>query len=138
MTDNEIIKAFKMHLLDNRDCELCPYGPAYYRCSIILLKDVLDLINRQQGEIEKLEKETQDKERAYNDEFCLRKEWQTKCQELLKDKQTTKSEAVKEFAERLKEYATQGFWESDAYIGVEQIDGLLKEFERKENITYDD
>ena len=103
MTDNEIIKAFKMHLLDNRDCELCPYGPAYYRCSIILLKDVLDLINRQQGEIEKLEKETQDKERAYNDEFCLRKEWQTKCQELLKDKQTTKSEAVKEFAERLKE-----------------------------------
>ena len=101
MTDNEIIEAFKMHLLDNRDCELCPYGPAYYRWSIILLKDVLDLINRQQGEIEKLEKEIQDKERAYNDEFCLRKEWKTKCQELLKDKQTAKFEAVKEFADRL-------------------------------------
>ena len=50
MSDNEIIKAFKMHLLDNRDCELCPYGPAYYRCDIILLKDVLNLINRLQAQ----------------------------------------------------------------------------------------
>lgn len=37
------------------------------------------------------------------------------------------AEAVKEFAERLKERATKGFWDSDAYIGTEQIDELAKE-----------
>ena len=57
-------------------------------------------INRQKAENERLKKEVEDKERAYNDEFCLRKEWQTKCREVLKEKQTTKSEAIKEFAER--------------------------------------
>ena len=38
-----------------------------------------------------------------------------------------KSEAVKEFAYRLKERASKGFWETDAYIGVEQIEELVKE-----------
>ena len=38
-----------------------------------------------------------------------------------------KSEAIKEFAERLKGISTQGFWETDAYVGVEQIDNLVKE-----------
>ena len=37
------------------------------------------------------------------------------------------ADAIKEFAERLKERATKGFWESDAYIGTEQIDELVKE-----------
>ena len=45
-------------------------------------------------EIEKLKKEVEDKERAYNDEFCLRKEWKTKCQELLKEKQTVKFKVI--------------------------------------------
>lgn len=40
--------------------------------------------------------------------------------------------------ERLKEYATQGFWEENAYVSTDQIDNLLKEFERKESTTYDD
>ncbi len=44
-----------------------------------------------------------------------------------------KSEARKEFAERLKEYATQGFWETDAYVGAEQIDNLLKEMVGDDN-----
>lgn len=86
----------------------------------------LDTIHDLQVEIEKLKEEVKDKERAYNDEFCLRKEWKNKCQELLQEKQTTKAEAYKEFAERLKEMATQGFWETDAYVGVEQIDNLVK------------
>ena len=41
--------------------------------------------------------------------------------------------AIKEFAERLKGYATQGFWESDAYVGVEQIDDLVKEMVGDDN-----
>ena len=47
-------------------------------------------------EIERLKKEVEDKERAYNDEFCLRKEWQTKYQELLKEK----SEIIKELRKK--------------------------------------
>ena len=62
----------------------------------------LQIVENLQSENERLEKETKDKERAYNDEFCLRKEWKTKCQELLEEKQTARSEAYKEFAERLK------------------------------------
>ena len=126
MTDNEIMRALKSEIriaeyVDNDFAD---------NVSIALLKDTLDLINRQkaeierlqkevglvsiqfqdmqerqeesQAEIERLEKEVEDKEKTYNDEFCLRKEWQSKCRELLKDKQTTKSEAIKEFAARLK------------------------------------
>ena len=59
MTDNEIVKAFEEHLLDNRDCELCPYGPAKYMCDMKLLKDVLDLINSQKAEIEKQKKKVE-------------------------------------------------------------------------------
>lgn len=54
-------------------------------------KEVIALINQVptadvQSEIEKLEKESEDKERAYIDEYCLRKEWQEKCKELLEKK----------------------------------------------------
>lgn len=65
--------------------------------------DLIDLINRQQAEIERLKEESSDKERAYTDEYCLRKEWQDKCRQLLIEKQTAKSEAIKEFADRLKD-----------------------------------
>ena len=100
-----------------------------------------------QAEIEKLEKETEDKERAYNDEFCLRKEWQTKCRELLEEKQTAQSEAVKEFVERLKENISGDcriVSDEGEYVGYDCddvmycINNLVKEFERKENTTYDD
>lgn len=102
MTDNEIIKALE-RCSTNYNCGDCPYYCNAEDCPDPLMNDALDLINRQKAEIERLKKEVEDKERAYNDEFCLRKEWQSKCRELLKDKQTTKFEAIKEFAERLKE-----------------------------------
>lgn len=101
MTDNEIIKAFKCcHLeSDFPNCNECPIENI---CDEVILTDeVYNLINRQKVEIERLEKEVKDKEMAYNDEFCLRKEWQTKCRELLKEKQAIKSEAIKEFAESI-------------------------------------
>ena len=63
--------------------------------------ELIDIINSLKAEIEKLKEEVKDKERAYNDEFCLRKEWKNKCQELLQEKQTTKAEAYKEFTKKL-------------------------------------
>lgn len=64
----------------------------------------LQIVENLQSKNERLEKETKDKERAYNDEFCLRKEWQTKYRELLKEKQTTKSEAYQECLAKVKNY----------------------------------
>ena len=70
--------------------------------------------------------------RSYN---CL-KEWQTKCRELLKEKQIIKSEAIKDFAERLKEYELCMFcsFPNNKSLGSEQyivlsdsIDDLVKE-----------
>ena len=87
----------------------------------------LNLINRQKAEIERLKKEAEDKERAYNDEFCLRKEWQTKCQELLEEKQITTSEAIKEFAERLKEKLQWDVEFDNKLVFESDIDNLIKE-----------
>lgn len=43
------------------------------------------------------------------------------------DIKTAKSEAIKEFAERLKERADSGFWQEHSYIDVDDIDNLVKE-----------
>ena len=105
-------------------------SPTFSELQNDVCENALDLINRQKAEIERLKKEAKDKERAYNDEFCLRKEWQSKCQELLKEKQTTKSEAIKEFAERLKEKTMQDiklYSSCTGYGTIENIDNLVKE-----------
>lgn len=47
---------------------------------------------------------------------------------------TAEDYARREFAERVKEIASQGFWESDSYVGMEQIDNLLKEMESEANV----
>lgn len=83
MTDNEIIKALE-------DCSTY----AYYYCSECgfkdgdLLKAALDLINRQQAEIERLKIENQSLRSAANSYKLHYKE--------------ARAEAVKEFAEKLK------------------------------------
>lgn len=120
MTDKEIIKALEKHIYD-----FDKYQVAIDPCR--LDKMPLDLIKRQQAEIERLEKENDDKKNAYNDEYCLRKEWKDKCIELLEEKQTAKSEAVKEFAERLKSLSrwtvSDKFW----------IDKLVEEMTDENN-----
>lgn len=40
---------------------------------------------------------------------------------------TERAEAVKEFAERLKEKASKGFWNELAYVDVDDIDNLVEE-----------
>ena len=38
-----------------------------------------------------------------------------------------KSEAIKEFAEQLKNKSVQGFWDENPYVGIDDIDNLVKE-----------
>lgn len=137
MTDNEIIQALGHCSDTTRDsCIGCPLVLAHSipdcMCFGILIENSFDLIKRQKAEIERLEKEVKDKERAYNDEFCLRKEWQSKCRELLrellKEKQAIKSEAIKDFAERLKRKRIALICEEPVYdlFKVGTIDNLVK------------
>ena len=58
MTDNEIIRALECYNLQkNGDCPECPlrYSGDWWVCSEIILKNALDLINRQKAEIARLQ-----------------------------------------------------------------------------------
>lgn len=96
MTDNDIIKALECCGCDNYQCDNCPY--AYKTCTVY--KDSLDLINRQKAEIERLTAMLEAAEdylyplpfkNAFDDELAK-----------------AKSEAIKEFAERLKNAFPEG------------------------------
>ena len=109
MTDNEIIKA--LECCTSYDCEHCKYEPpilvpkSSLACNDALMKDALDLINRQRAEIE---------------------EKSNKLREIMPIVAELKTEAVKEFAERLKaeKWKHKNFGE---LVCVEDIDSLLKE-----------
>ena len=139
MTDEQIKKALeccgKNVLYEN--CGDCPYEKDFGKdhiCTIKVAKDVLDLINRQQADIEDYRRNVKqltetltggnglrirvDNMIVYADDL---EEWLEFC-----DKQ--KAEAIKEFAERLKEktYRPNPY----PYIEIltkEDIDSLVKE-----------
>ena len=103
MTDNEIIKALECCIKD--DCDNCPNG--FGNCEHNLAEAGLDLINRQQAEIEGL------KTFIEKDQGLI-----LKLTNVPKDEYDNKikTEAIKEFAEKLK-----------AYFEDEFIDNLVKE-----------
>ena len=116
MTDNEIIKALECCTDEwYENCNECPYSIDAERCERMkLLEDILDLINRQQTEIERLQN-------TINDILDR--------QPILVERaeKYAKSEAIKEFAEKLKEIVkftddTYECWEIEGYI-----DNLVKE-----------
>ena len=109
MTDNEIIKAFKDFLNEQVDgyTDLVETGGERYEFiekELELLKETDNLINRQKSEIERLK---------YNLKAVL-------------DERADHSEAIKEFAERLKENSIATF-SFKGVVMVEEIDNLLKE-----------
>ena len=87
MTDNEIIKALRLHQQTGvNSCDECPYKGKM--CNIILTRDALDLINRQKAEIEMLQKAIK-----VQDIMIEQQDYKLK---------QAKSEAIKEFAKRVK------------------------------------
>ena len=93
MTDEQIIKALECCIAQENcekvSCEICPYDRVY-DCKEVMLQNTLDLIYRQKAEIEKLG----------NQNTILLK---SKCKKINAATKVIKSEAIKEFAERLKE-----------------------------------
>lgn len=114
MTDNEIIEALKICLSD-LDCPKCPYVDyeGDELCSDKMLKDTLDLINRQKAEIERLN----------GNLFTI----SNACKQ-------RRDEAVKEFAEKIKislddlpSYSEEDFIYVDEFELRDKIDNLVKE-----------
>lgn len=85
MTDKEIIKALE-HCIKFIDCTECPYK-GITKCSVEA--DALDLIKRQQAEIERSN--------------CHIQKLVNVTDDLVHECDCAKQEAIKEFAERLKE-----------------------------------
>ena len=118
MTDNEIIKALEYCMYDDYDyCKECMYRENK-PCQENLIRDALCLINRQKAEIERL---------RYNLKAVL-------------DERADHSDAINEFAERLKEnkididvsfgYGREVYTEAVAVI---EIDNLVKEMVGEDN-----
>ena len=121
MTDNEIIKALEGMTYGGHSCMHCKYGTTKSedRCGLQGCKigrDALDLINRQKAEIERLtnaykqcawERDTfQAEVDGLREHLSIPngeedEDWYTMPQ--LKTPKETKTEAIKEFAERLKD-----------------------------------
>ena len=106
LTDEQIIKALEC-CASNKDCVSCPY----YEKTYCVDADALDLIKRQKAEIETL-REKYDRAR-YNLQAVL-------------DERADHSEAIKEFAERLKEKATVD-GDSTWWIANIDVDSVVKE-----------
>lgn len=120
LTDEEIIKALECHI-NAEDCVGCEM---FGRCDeIILTKLVLDLINRQKGEIETLKSANNEKFRQWD--MLAEKTKQHYADLYNEAKDILKAEAYKEFAERLKKETL-----SDRGYDILQqgtIDNILKE-----------
>lgn len=96
MTDNEIIQALKCLRGDEIPCKDCAYKNDAFACRRMAAIDTLDLINRQQAEIERLNAEnmlTMSERNAFRTSFY----------EVSKQLKTAKSESVKEFVKEHKE-----------------------------------
>ena len=127
-TDKDIISSLEV-IATTCNCNECKIRSGKWgtcNCSETTANAALDLINRQKAEIKELKRKNEILSRNADNAF---QDGLNECRELFEPE--IKAEAYKEFAERLKAIASQGFWESDAYVGVEQIDDLLKEIIEK-------
>ena len=120
MTDKEIIKALEC-CINDENCENCPLHHKKIENACVLTvvefyKEILDLINRQQAEIERLN-------------IRLRKE-RHQFDDLGKMYSEIRAEAIKEFAQRLKKekYSVcAGHGMSECVVSVYDINNLVKE-----------
>ena len=117
MTDNEIIKVIEKCASIGESCEDCPFYE-YTDCDKRLKECFHDMLNRQKAEIERLKKTVVDLNANITD--------------LIFQEEKAKSEAIKEFAERLKGYAKELKIGDNIYlqvVGAGRIDNLVKEME---------
>lgn len=131
MTDNEIVKALEC-CCKNNNCEGCPldYLTFSSQCASELAIKSLDLINRQNAEIERLKSANDEKFRQWDMLAEKTKQHYADLYEEAKD--ILKAEAYKEFADKLKEKSeiVHLFSVCNGHhymVDIDDIDNLLKE-----------
>ena len=143
MTDNEIIKAFEC--CNNDGCENCPNRPTC--CEIDVADEILNIINRQKAEIERLQSMNQAKLDTIHDLMAeverLQNEGIGNCEMAIAMRSDhnldvdcnycidkAKQEAYKEIVKRLKEhlcsYDLPNYFSFEA-VDEDTIDEVLKE-----------
>lgn len=151
MESNDIIKTLEGAILNAKGCDSKVWSIEIYK-----LENALDLINCLQAEYENLKVENQSLRSAANSlkmhyeeaqaeierlnaenmlTISERNAFRTSFYDVLKQLKIAKSEAVKEFTKRLKEFIHNKFKALDEYefeyITERDIDNLLKETERR-------
>ena len=118
LTDEQIIKALECCDIEQKDCWQCSLQNKW-DCHFILRKNTLDLINRQQAEIDKLERTISHLEDVCNG---------------IPD--VVRAEAIKEFAERLKEKEYHPIRTPAGFkvVPTNDIDNLVKEMVGDNNV----
>ena len=148
MTDNEIIKALKCLCGEDIPCNNCAYKSRIFKCRKSVAIDALDLINRQQAKIEALQMDNEqlqsdiinasmnlehqqaEIEQLKTDKTLLRQDINADTAEiraLRRKLEISNSEAVREFADRVKMAFYYEFDELIPSIMADKIDNLVKE-----------
>ena len=87
MTDKEIIKALKCCIKPTSDCDNCPYY-GYdddLQCFDMSKRDVLDLINRQQFQLDNYSHNVRNMTKDFNEQYKIIKQQQAEIQALRED-----------------------------------------------------
>ena len=132
MNDEEIIKALEC-CIEDEDCSHCPSIKEMPYCSNDIMVGAINLIKRQQVEIERLNSDNDEKFNQWN--MLTEKTKQHYADLYNEAKDILKAEAVKEFAERLKNkiktecnpYGKPTFDYDTSIAIVRYIDNLVKE-----------
>ena len=141
MNDAEIIKALECCSHEAYDCDVCPLNLKEEElCFIEVRKYALDLINRKNAEIERLNfvrtRDAQRYEQKISDQahtncvlYDLHSDAIKEVKALEDELKTAKAEAIKEFAERLKLMAPSMCWDTrtEYFFSIKNIDNLVKE-----------
>lgn len=126
MTDEQIIKNAEYHKLGN--CSRCDYKNHGSNCLHELLNDSIKMAKR-------LCEDVADLEEGYNDGIVCISRYKAENKWLLQKLQQAKSEAIKEFAERLKRYSFVDNLSLDGKetVYIDDIDNLVKEMTEGKN-----
>ena len=129
-TDEQIIKALECCIAQENceeiSCENCPCDRVY-NCKETMLQNALEVFNRQASENERLALEL-DISKALHKEAVAERNFY--CHQMIRFEsmfKTAKSEAIKEFAERLKEKLQWDVEFDNKLVFESDIDNLVKE-----------
>lgn len=124
MTKEQVKKALECCTSRENKCSKCPYQRPFGCMKMGMIQDALRLINEQEAVIERL--------KAYNDKLS-QGIYYGNGEHLCNSLNQVKKQAVKEFAEKLKQKYAQScseYYPELIMLTSEQLDGLLKEYEK--------